>query len=380
MTETWSFFSPTRIVSGDWKLCISQLPVEGSTLLVTTPGFSRRGLTEEWKTQISNQEITVLDKVTPNPDIDQLDAWINQYRSFNISNLIALGGGSAIDSAKVLSLFLPSSCDISVSSHFRDQLPLSDTQALPILAVPTTSGTGAEVTPFATVWDFANSRKYSLASDKIAPSVALLDPLLTQGSPREVTISSGLDAISHAFESIWNHNANVLTMTYATKSLSLGLNALSTLADDLNNIEARRDMQLSSNFSGLAISSTRTALAHSISYPLTARYNLPHGLACSFTLPALLRFNHIDDDGRLSRLAIDLGFADVLELSNHLVSIMRAFGIKDLLSRYLPTTIQDIYDLKSKMISPGRADNNLRTVNENDVEFLLRQSFSTLFS
>ena len=374
--DIWSYFSPTRIVSGDWKLCTKQLPLEGPALLVTTPGFTRRGLTEEWKNHI--KEISVLDEVTPNPDIDQLDSWIRQYRNHNFSNLIALGGGSAIDTAKVLSLFLSASCEVSVSSHFRFQHALPDIQALPILAVPTTSGTGAEVTPFATVWDFANSKKFSLASEKITPAVALLDPSLTNGSPREVTISSGLDAISHAFESIWNHNANILTITYATKALSLGLQALVDLSVDLNNLNARRDMQLASNFSGLAISSTRTALAHSISYPLTARYNLPHGLACSFTLPSLLRFNHADDDGRLNQLAIDLGFENVVELSDHLVSIMRAFGVKDMLSKYLPDVAQEIYNLKEEMISPGRADNNLRSANFDDIELLLRQSLEVL--
>ena len=112
--DIWSYFSPTRIVSGDWKLCTKQLPLEGPALLVTTPGFTRRGLTEEWKNHI--QEISVLDEITPNPDIDQLDSWICQYRNHNFSNLIALGGGSAIDTAKVLSLFLSSSCEVSVSS------------------------------------------------------------------------------------------------------------------------------------------------------------------------------------------------------------------------------------------------------------------------
>ena len=160
--------------------------------------------------------------------------------------------------------------------------------------------------------------------------------------------------------------------------MSLGLQALVDLSIDLNNLNARRDMQLASNFSGLAISSTRTALAHSISYPLTARYNLPHGLACSFTLPALLRFNHADDDGRLNHLAIDLGFENVVELSDHLVDIMRAFGVKDMLSRYLPDTTQEIYNLKEDMISPGRADNNLRPANFDDIELLLRQSLEAL--
>ena len=108
-----------------------------------------------------------------------------------------------------------------------------------------------------------------------------------------------VDAISQGFEAIWNRNATPVTTMYATEALRIALSTLERLAMDLDNVRLRADMLRASTFAGLAISNARTALAHSMSYPITMHYGVPHGLACGFTIPAILRFNSIADDGRL---------------------------------------------------------------------------------
>jgi len=376
--QNWQYSSSTKIVAGSWRDQLKNYPYPGNVLLVTTPGFTRRGLTSALLETIGSDRVQILDEVTPNPDIDQLDSWLDRLRAYGVNSVLALGGGSAIDTAKVMAMFLASGSTHTVSSHFRDGRELPAVKAIPIIAAPTTSGTGAEVTPFATVWDLANARKYSLASELVRPVIALLDPLLTQGSPAEVTISSGLDAVSHAFESIWNRHSSPLTILFATKALALAFSALPLLSVNPTDLEARAHMQLASTLAGMSISSTRTALAHAMSYPLTSHFDLPHGLACSFTLPALLRFNANVDDGRLCQLSIDLGCADVEELSNRLEQMILSLGTADLLRRYLPADSAAVLALRDQMFTPGRADNNLRSANVGDVSKILHQSLSSL--
>jgi alcohol dehydrogenase len=156
----------------------------------------------------------------------------------------------------------------------------------------------------------------------------------------------------------------------ATKSLQLSLPALRRLHCNLRDVQARGAMMQASLLAGLAISQTRTALAHSISYPLTTKFNLPHGIACSFTLPALMKFNAEADDGRLHDLARAVGHADVEDFSDSLAESFAELGVAELFRRHVPGT-DAVMELASGMITPGRADNNLRAISVNGVVELL---------
>src|SRR5690606_38121554 len=206
---------------------------------------------------------------------------------------------------------------------------------------------------------------------------ALLDPELTLGLPEDVTISSGLDAISHALESAWNRNANPASLGLVTKSLQLSLSALPRAVQEPENRDARADMMQASTLAGIAISQTRTALAHAISYPLTARFGLPHGLACSFTLPALLAFNSAVDDGRLASLARSLGYAGTRELGASLTDLFEQLEIRERLAAHLPSRTE-ISALSSEMFTPGRAENNLREASEENVRAIVSEALATL--
>jgi alcohol dehydrogenase len=132
-------------------------------------------------------------------------------------------------------------------------------------------------------------KKYSLSRPSLYPEAALVDPLLTLGLPRGITVSTGLDALSHALESIWNVNANPVSSTLAEAAAREVLDALPALAADLGNIELRTRLSRASLFAGLAFSNTKTALAHALSYHLTLHHGVPHGIACSFSLPLVMR-------------------------------------------------------------------------------------------
>src|SRR5690606_27681337 len=288
----WTHFNPVRIVYARGALAqVGDHVRYQRAVLVTSSGFTRRGVVARLREALGDRLVAVLDDVRPNPDVVDIDRQAGSLATLAPDCIIALGGGSSIDTAKALARLLSQPAGTTLAAHFREGAPLASAPALPVVAIPTTSGTGAEVTPFGTVWDFAERRKYSVTGPDLFPELALLDPELTSGLPPEVTISSGLDAVSHAMESTWNHHATPVTLGLAAKSLQLSLPALPRLHDDPDDIDARGAMMQASLLAGIAISQTRTALAHSISYPLTTHFDLPHGIACSFSLPALLEFN-----------------------------------------------------------------------------------------
>lgn len=375
----WEFYNPVHLVAGSGVLKLLPHHLgEGRVLLVTTAGFTKRGLTAALTDLVAGRQLTVLDSVKPNPTIDTLESDARQLRGLGIKQVVALGGGSAVDSAKVLSFLLaPESRDFSLRDHFEKGSALPGARPLPLTAIPTTAGTGSEVTPFATVWDLPEEKKYSLSSPRLFARTALLDPELTLTLPRDLTVATGLDALSHALESIWNRNAGPLTRLYALKAVALVFEALPDLVNALDNSGCRAKMMEASLLAGLAISGSRTALAHSISYPITARYGMPHGLACSFTLPAILEYNAGADDGRLLEAARTLGFPAVAGFREALVELYRRLKVGDLVAQYI-TAESDLAPLVPLMFTPGRADNNLREASPEHLRQIIEKSLTGL--
>lgn len=372
---SWQYSNPVQIVFGQGAL--SHLPkVIGGrkALLVTTAGFSRRGCTERLRTLLRSQLDQVYDRVQPNPDISVLELYLEQAPALAPEVILAVGGGSVIDTAKVFSLApVAHGRKFSLRSHFESAQPIPAGDPIPIVAIPTTAGTGSEVTPFATIWDKAQGRKHSLASNRLFPRTAILDPELTLSLPRETTIAAALDALSHAFESVWNRNATCLTTPMSTQAISIILDVLPRLVDHPAELSCRGALLEASLLAGLAVSNTRTALAHSISYPITIRLGVPHGLACGFTLPALLEFNAEGDDGRLEGLARRLGCENCIALGKALRQLFERIGLDALMSQYR-LRVSHLISLKSEMFTPGRAGNNLRAASLDDVEGIVTRA------
>lgn len=159
--------------------------------------------------------------------------------------------------------------------------------ALPLFAFPTTAGTSSELTQWATIWDSGARVKYSLSHPTLYPQMAAYDMSLFASLPREVLLHTTLDSLSHACEAIWNKNANPLSTNHALRAIELILAYLPRLLGDLRDCVARECLVRASIHAGLAFSNTQTALAHAISYPITMESGVPHGLACSFSLPLL---------------------------------------------------------------------------------------------
>ena len=179
----------------------------------------------------------------------------------------------------------------NVRSHLETRAPLNARRITPIIAVPSTAGTGSEVTSWATVWDSANEQKYSLANPALYPEAAIVDPALTLGAPRALTLTTGLDALSHALESLWNVSANPVSANFAVEAARDVIAVLPRLVEDLGNLDLRVRQARAALFAGFAFSNTRTALAHNISYDITLKQGTPHGIACSFCLADVMQWS-----------------------------------------------------------------------------------------
>lgn len=340
--------------------CLATLPslvVPGAWLLVTTAGFTARGATARVRDllEAGGAGVRILDAVQPNPELDDLAAWADSLRGQPVRGIVALGGGSVLDAAKVLSVLLPADPG-SLSAALRDGCRATWKRSARLVAIPTTAGTGAEATPFATVWDSVQGRKHSLSDAALFPDHCLLDPELTLALPRTPTLHGGLDTTSHALESLWNRNRTPLTRIHALAALEQLVPALPAVLRDPTDLAARESMQLASLLAGMAISHTRTAVAHSISYPLTLRHGVPHGLACSFTLAALLRRHRHE-------LAADAREASLLEAT---LAMLETLDLPRELARYVSP--EAVLSLLPEMDTPDRSGNFRFEV---DIESLL---------
>lgn len=283
----WRYANPVEVTFGAG--CLQRLPesLAGRPYALVTygdPPFARLADRVE---ALCGPALGRITEVQPNPDIVTLARADRRFADVRGAEaLVALGGGSVIDAAKVLAA-AQGDFDRVRRCLFDDGQVL---EPLPLLAVPTTAGTGSEVTCWATVWDRQAEKKYSLAHPRLYPEHAIVDPELTLGAPRDVTLAAALDALSHALESLWNVNANPVSSTLGVHAARTVLEVLPELLHALDDAALRAAMAEASLFAGLAFSNTKTALAHSISYSITLRTGTAHGIACAFSLPQVMRW------------------------------------------------------------------------------------------
>jgi len=274
-------------------------------VLVTFPEAQGLGLVQRIRGILGPALAGVIDRIEPNPDVSYLAATYERFwrEHAGVEALVAVGGGSAIDTAKALMVGTASGRFDDLVALLATGKPFTPDRVRALIAVPTTAGTGSEVTPWATIWDKAAGKKHSLHLPETWPEAAIVDPDLMATLPASVTAQSGLDALSHSLEAVWNVNSNPISDIYAIAAAREVMATLPALLANLGDRELRARMALAALKAGLAFSNTKTALAHSISYEMTLRFGLPHGIACSFTLPMVLERAAGRDAGRDAVLA-----------------------------------------------------------------------------
>jgi len=348
---------PTKIIYGRNSLKDIDIYVNHrKALLVTSQGFVKRGLIDEIVTY-TNNIVGVISSIKSHPEFVDIEEIYSQAYQNQFELIIAIGGGSVMDVAKFISVHNINKDYQFVEDLTKEKIPKKDYKIIPIISIPTTAGTGSEVTPYSTIWDVQEKQKYSLNLPDLFSEVAIYDPMLTLTVPKDITIQTGLDALSHSLESIWNKNATPVTISYAVKSAKLIVNNLVKLSNDLDNIDLRDNMMTACMYAGLAFSNTQTAIAHAISYYVTAHKGVPHGLACSFTLPILIdniigKYSFVDDS--LIEIFGELS-------SNRLRSLLKELNISTEFESY-DIDKQELILLKKSLQNNKRARNSLVSI------------------
>jgi phosphonate metabolism-associated iron-containing alcohol dehydrogenase len=367
-----TFYNPVRIRFGAGESGRISAETEGTCCIVTSAGMLRRGVIERLQQSMGGRIRHVYASVEPNPTVHSVAEAAYGLLEHRADWILAIGGGSVLDTAKAVAA-QANAPEGWIAQHLRNGAVFpAPFRPLPIIAVPTTSGTGSEVTPWATIWDEASGVKYSLSHASLFPVHAFVDPELTLSAPADLTIATALDALSHAMESIWNHNANPVSDALAARAIALIPAALRKCLADLSDFASRERLQQASLLAGMAISGTRTALAHSISYPLTGELRIPHGLACSLALPEILAFNGAAAPERVQAIVDALGATSVNEACDKLAQFLADIGMGILLARHASRA--SMMGIRTSFITASRSGNNIRVADQASAKGILDEA------
>jgi alcohol dehydrogenase class IV len=305
------FRTTPRIVMGPGA--VRQLGQEAKALkaeralFVTDKGVIAAGLLKAAQESLEKAKIPfqVFDGVESDPRYEIVADCVSLIRTEKPSLIIGFGGGSPIDIAKTAAVM--ATCEGPITKYFG--IDLIPQPGLPVILVPTTAGTGSEVTPIAILSDEGEKLKKGIVSAYLFPSVALLDPELTVDLPPAVTAATGMDALIHAIEAYTSVNATSITDMLAIRSMELLYRHIRTAYANGKNMEARAKMMEGSLLAGMAFANAGVTAVHAFAYPIGAEFHIPHGVANTLMLPHVMRFNLIGNVRKFGDVASAFGFS-----------------------------------------------------------------------
>lgn len=308
-----------------------------------------------------------------NPEVYELFEMYEKTKEKNISLIIAVGGGSVLDVGKSLCCLYGS--EIGSAEELAEKIRNKECYkgTCRWIGVPTTAGTGSEVTCWATIWNSKENSKLSLESQDNYAYAAFVDPQFAFSMPVSLAVSSALDAVAHATESYWAKASNLVSRVYACKAVSVVMGHIKDLADPEKAEEAHDYMSQGSMLAGMAFSNTKTTACHSLSYPLTMHYHIPHGIAVSMLLTAVMRKNEDYIDHKEDLFAA-FGVSDIAELDRELREIFALAGIRYRL-RDWNVKKEELPMLAGQSATKGRIDNNPRTLDKDDILEILESIY-----
>jgi alcohol dehydrogenase len=324
-----TYKQPVKIIFGSNKLNDLYSILKENELqkgmLVCDPYFIRSGLANKIMHYSKGLLTDVFFDITSNPTVSSVDTCAEVIRHKNIKFLAALGGGSALDCAKAAaSVCLTKN---SIVQYHSGDMKLAK-EHIPLIAIPTTSGTGSEVSHKAVLTDPLRGIKAPISCDNFYPTIAIVDPVLTLSLPQKVTASTGFDALAHALEAYSSRYHRPESNTYCIEAARLIFQYLPKAYENGSDIEAREKMSEASVMAGLAVDTAGTTASHACSYPLTYLYNIRHGEACAFTLDSFIRINAEMEDGRLHHLSKQIGFKDAYDMADRITQMKIEMGMK----------------------------------------------------
>lgn len=368
----FSYYMPTRINFG--KGCLDRLNqfsqyYSAKKVLVFTGNESAKisGALEKAKNRLSDYNTVIFEGIQPNPSIKSLEAGIKLCRKEKIDLIVAVGGGSVIDYGKAISTLSKVSGELPDFFYRKSKL---NGDKVRLIAVPTTFGTASEITPYAVMTDEQKRTKTILDDERVFPNFAFIDPGFTLTMPKPLVAASCADLLAHALEAYWSVSATELTDCFAVEAIKLFLKYYKQTYQDPGNPEFREKISLASLYAGLAFSNTKTTACHSVSYPMTAIFKIPHGVACALTLGEILAFNFPNNKDKSSGLCKILDSESIEGAKNKINLILDGLNIKRHLQDY-GLSRDDIGIIIDKGFIPEKMVNNPRSVTKEDLKEIL---------
>ena len=372
--EAFEYSQPTRLVFGAGRLAdlprlVDEFAGPNSSVFLATGSSSLRasGVLDAVCQGLSAHRIILFDRVPTNPSPEVTQQAIDLCRSNECNIVVAIGGGSPLDVGKITALLAPGPADFM----FYLQDPKSiDFDGLPCIAVPTTSGSSSEVTPFAVTWDKEAGGRYPIAHPGLFPKVAIVDPNLAVSMPSDLAAVTGMDAFTSAFEAYWSNQSQPVSDVLALECISLYRENLE-LSCLQGSLESRAKCALAASLSGMAYSSARTTAPHAFGTPLSLYFGTVHGAAVGVTLPAFLHWNVPTLEGKLEALLKAMRCSSLQEASETLSGIMQRCGVNTRLGP-LGVVADDLSRIVSRGLGEPQMQFNPRPMTEDEGVSLLQ--------
>lgn len=383
--NTYSYYCSTRIEMGTGKslelpAILESLGLGRSILLVSDPGVIRAGLVEPIQSALERAgfSVTLFDALSQNPRDTECLAGAALFRESSAEMVVAIGGGSAMDTGKAIALIGRNG---GTPVEYADGL-LPYANIAPIICIPTTAGTGSEVTRSSVITEAATHRKMTLKHAALRPTLAVLDPALTYSVPPAVTAATGVDALVHAIEGYTCKVTNPISQAFGAQAMRKIVKALPDACADGRNQQARHDMLEGSLLAGLCFGSADVAAVHCLAEALGGLYDTPHGVANSVFLPYVLRFNAQEDQALHASLARFMGFASDAD-ADELACEKLVAGIVDWTNSLNIPRLRDLPGVREEdfprivelSVKNGSTPSNVRTVTAEDYLQILQEAY-----
>lgn len=344
-------------------------------LIVTDEVLSKMGVVEGIKKALAESKIpfAIYDKISTEPTVDYVQEGVKAYKENGCDFLLAFGGGSPIDTAKAIGVMATNPGSIEEYKG----LGKVTRESVPLVAIPTTAGTGSEVTQFTIITDTKINVKMLIGSPFVIPKIAIVDPLLTLSCPRGLTAAVGIDSLTHAIEAYVSVKSQPMSDIFCLSAIELISGNLRQAWANGNNVEAREKTMLGALQAGMAFSNASVALVHGMSRPIGAYFHVPHGASNAALLGVVTDFSLIGNPGRYARIGRAMG-ENIAGLSDLEAAQLAAKAIKDLIRDIRIPSLKDLGVQKNKLdqlapkmaedaIASGSPGNNPRQATKEEI-------------
>jgi len=370
MSNSFNYFMPVKLCFGAGVSGKMESYIKGDHIfIVSDPFLYQSGVAAKIGESFPGKTVTYFSDIEPNPSCESVDAAVEQARINKADCVIGLGGGSALDVSKIVACLV--TCKGSIYDYYAGGSRRLTSRETTLICIPTTAGTGSEVTNVGVYTNKKTGVKMPMVNDQFWADYAVIDPELTATLPAAVTASTGMDAFCHAIEAYWNKESVPVCDLLAIEAMKLVLENIEKACLEPHNQEVRSNMMLSSLLAGIAFSQTRTTGIHAVSFPLTTEFHASHGVACAITLPAFIRVSEERKKDKMNALARHLGYESVNDLADGVEALMKRIKMPVRLSE-LGVTESDLEHITETGLSAAIIQLTPATMNETTVYQLLK--------